>query len=244
MYALLKENTFYLMLENDSLFLKNNFGNIIIKTPNSYKFFKAFLPYLDGKHEIGEVIESIKNENLKKFYKKLIEVMKSKKFLLFSTKEIELSEYNDKFKTALYYKDDLDILGKSREDDIKIYVYSQNDGLNSIFERTFSGSFLVFTETVCQSKYGNLKIFVDDELQSELFIFKKNNIDAIYISSNKNNLNDLDEGIFDLPLHIMEVIAAIVRIELDLSIYDVTKKSFFYNDYCFDFRTLSGKQIN
>ncbi len=243
MYSLLKENTFFLEMENNSLFMKNNFGNLKIGTPKSYALFTAFLPYLDGKHNIEAVLDGINNEKLKNFYRKFMEVLKEQKFVLSSATEIDLSGYGEDAKTAFFYCSDLNELEIVDDSTVTIHVASKNEEINHIFSSVFSDKYQVISSKTDENSYITLNIVRKDNVEQVVYIYKERNSDHITISSHAPEPKNVDEGIFGLPLHIIEILASILDIEVNLKIHKVPVDDFFNQDYLFDLRLLSGKHL-
>ena len=243
MYCLLKQNTFFLETKNNGLFMKNNIGNIYIGTPKSYTLFTALLPYLDGKNNIEELFQKINNEKLKKFYQKLLMILKERKFILFSDTLIDLSKYGDFEKSAMYYCDSLDSL--SRINNIAVASTITIRSKNSEINRTFS-SILSYFDTINKQTNKNDYITIDvfcNNKTTQVYVFKPQNVDKIIISENEPVPEELDPDFFSIPLHIFEIIACILEIEIKLKITGIQKENFFGEDYIFDLRLLSGKPM-
>lgn len=49
MFYKLKDDALVLKLKEESIFLKNSFGDVIISVPNSYNLFNKIKPFLNGK---------------------------------------------------------------------------------------------------------------------------------------------------------------------------------------------------
>ena len=243
MYGLLKENTFYLEMENNSLFMKNNFGDLKIRTPQSYTLFIAFLPFLNGKYNIKEVIENINNEKLRNFYAKLIDVLKKQKFILSSENKIELSSYSEAAKTVLFYCNDLNEFESVDNSEVAIVIASKREEINNVFLNVFFDRYQVVNNQVYEKQYITLIILVNGLIEQRVYIYKQKDSDEVIISSNTPESEKLDDSIFELPLHIIEILASILDIEVNLKIHKVPVEDFFNNDYVFDLRLLSGKHI-
>lgn len=241
MYCLLKQNTFFLETRNNGLFMKNNISNIRIGTPKSYTLFTALLPYLDGKNNIEELFQKINNEKLKKFYQKLLTTLKEQKFILFSDTLIDLSKYTDFEKSAMYYCDSLDSLNSVKHITPTITIRSKSKEIN----HTFSSMFSYFNDINGQTTkddYITINVFCNRETV-QVYIFKPQNVDKIIISKNKPVPEELDSDFFSLPLHIFEILACILEIEIKLKITGVQKENFFGGDFVLDLRLLSGKPM-
>lgn len=246
MYYLLKQNTFFLETGNNGLFMKNNYGDLRIGTPKSYSLFIAFLPYLDGRSNIeNDIFPKIKNEKLKNFYEKFLKTLTEQKFVLFSKQQIDISDYNDFAKSAMFYCNNLDELKNiTNKQNLSIKVSSKNQEVNKAFSEIFDNKIDSATVEFNNVNYITISILPCNDHIINIYLYKEQNADTIIISTNIPDASKLDDNFLNLPLHIFEIIARILEIEINLKIYNIQNTTFFENDSIFDLRLLSIKQKN
>ncbi len=242
MYAYLKDNSFYLRLENDGLFLKNNFSDISVSTPKSYDLFLAFKRYLDGKNDVDVLIESIENQCAKRFYRELLMVLKEQRFILYDDKEIDISKYTDYEKQLLYYFGNLKEWKQIDDENFFIEIEGPNDYLVEIFTRLL-GNRMNIKSQVTDKDYIRIKLHNAKKEIDNIYVYKKKAKRELLVSTNKPVMKQ-HESLVNLPFHIYEIIGGLLEIEIWLMIHNAPVDSFWDKDYVFDLDMLNGKHID
>ena len=235
MYYYFKENVFYLKQNNSSLFLKNNFYSVVVNSPNSYTIFKMALPYLSGLVDFDECIRKISNQVIKKFVISLVDILKNNGFVLYSENPIHINDYS-KFEQSL----------------LLCYVRK----IPETFKRKFESYVLsapdedvgeTMCNIICNSNVKtrfepgqNNYICIDGPLK--LFIHK--NQDDVVVSSVCPKKDQTDADFFDLPIHIFEIIASFLGIELVLYSMGIRESDFSKQDYVFNLKLLCGSFVS
>lgn len=239
MYAYLKDNTFYLRLNNDGLFLKNSYADINVATPKSYYLFMTLVKYLDGKNDIDILIDNIENDKVKNYYRKLLQVLKEQKFVLYDENEIDIEKYSDDEKQLLYYFSDLKDWKKYDGTKVRVEIEGPSQEIVNIFTEIFSKR-INAEGKVSKKNYIEIKLYCDDEIKY-LYIYKDKQEDALIISCDKSD--DASEKLESLPYHVYEIIAALLEIEIWLRVHNAPVDDFFEKDYSFDLKVLKGKHV-
>lgn len=240
MYAYLKDNSFYIRMENDGLFLKNNYSDINVVTPKSYTLFLTFIKYLDGKNDVEALIENIGNESIKRFYKELLKVLKEQRFVLYDDKAIDISKYSDDDKQLLYYFGDLKEWKQYNSNMVYIEVEGPDKSLIEVFTSLF-GKRIHVKGQVADKEYIRITLHMENEIEN-IYIYKEIGTQMLMISTKKPEM-ELDGCLADLPFHVYEIIGGLLGIEIWLMVHNAPVDNFFDKDYMFDLKILNGRHI-
>lgn len=242
MFAYLKDNAFFLRLENDGLFLKNNFSDINVATPKSYILFQKLIRYLDGHNDVDMLIDSIENESVKKFYRELLNILKEQRFVLYDDKEIDISKYSDYEKQLLYYFGDLKEWKGFDYEKFFIEIEGAHERIIQIFEKIL-GNRMNVKSRIIDNNYICVKLYYENKVIKNLYIYKKNEKRELIISTNKPVIKP-DISMIYLPLHVYEVMGGIMEIEIWLMMHNAPVRNFFDEDYIFDLDMLNGRHVD
>lgn len=206
--------------------------------------FKAFLPYLDGENDIeNEVFGKIKNDKLKNFYIKLLETLRVQKFVLYSDKKINMSKYDDFIKPTLFYCGDLRKLKNiTKGEYLSIKIISKSERVNNVLFEKFKDKVNKVTTEIKDIEYIMINVCCSKDIIQTIYLYKNNIDNTIIISSQVPDIKKIDVEFWSLPLHIFEILACILKIEIDLKFYNIEDTHFIENDFIFDLRLLSLKQ--
>ena len=222
MFYKLKDDALVLKLKEESIFLKNSFGDVIISVPNSYNLFNKIKPFLNGKYDMDVILSKIKSEKLAFFYSQLINTLEKKHFLLFSINPIDIDNIDSFTLKYLEYIDNLDAITLIGHRFLRVSANSEKvfTIVNELKPKNFS---LVTDKTnVC-----SIKISVENNVW---FISKNNN--KIYLTS-KPNVNYQD-SLTDLPILILRLCISVVFVELGRHICKINNQKNFKDSYIFD----------
>ena len=239
MYYFLKDNVFYLRIENNGIFIKNNFCTVNIKNANSYKLFQMLLPMLNGKTDVEQSIKKLGNNKVKNLFKNFVDILVKNKFVLFSDFSIDLSKYNSFTKNLLCCYGSRIPDGNTNEF-TNYEIYSADKKINKTIKNILSENNDVVKAYLNDEKYIILRHFNKNQ-DKILYIYKPKSQEIITVSSIRPNNENLDAVLYDLPMHIFEIISALIKIELKLYGYGIDVIDFSNEDYAFDLQLLTGK---
>jgi hypothetical protein len=234
MYYYLKNNVFYLKQKNNGLFIKNSFCSVSINNSNSYKIFESILPALNGQINVESQIQTISNEAVKNFIVSLMDIFKNNKLVLYSDSPINIEDYTEEEQSILFcYGGEIPKRFKSISES---YIVSASD------EKT--------GRKICELLEGE-KTSVDFCLTNEryigisgsqrLYIYKSGQ--ELIVSAALPDDDAVEDGLSELPLHIFEIIASFLKIELMLNAINIKNIDFEKNNYVFDLKLLSSKTV-
>lgn len=239
MYYFLKDNVFYLKTENNGIFLKNTICTVNIKSANSYKLFQVLLPLLNGNTNVESVIEKIKNKKAKEFFKNFIDMLVSNKFVLFSKFPIDLEKYNDFTKSLLCCYGSNNLPEENINNIVQYELCSANEKINGVLEKIISDDNNIVRASLNDKDYIMLKLFKNDESKN-IYIYSPKNKKEVIISSVCPDNRKINKVLYELPLHVFEILASLIKVELSLDGYGVDVIDFSKENYIFDLRLLTG----